>query len=621
MILFPSDGTKKEFCMDKNTIWALVLSGLVLVGSLLVEAFVILPKQQAAQLQRQEQIVAQEAQKAEEQVQIEEQIAVLEESAAEEIEEAEEQQYTIKTDKIEVVFTNRGGDVVSYRLLEHLDKNSGLGVQMADSITPSNRAFSLAFGNSSSAFINDIFKVKTEGDRVIIFYREFERKDSLGKPQKFTLVKRYEFRDGDYVFNLGIEIKTQGSASGFSVNDYAYTLRTSPQIGPYYDRKNDRYDTREYLAYNAGKRVKKGFTNKTYDKGYEWVGVGGKYFAILIKPADVSTMANSVRCSNESNTDYENSQVFITRKAIEAGSSVTQDTYYVYVGPRSESELKKYNSTEQNKWGLVNAKFNQAINDTGFFSLFGVALKWALEMIYRLVKNWGVAIIILTILLKIVLFPLNKSSAVGNLKMQELQPKMKAIQDQYKDNQQKLSEEMAKLYKQAGYNPASGCLPMILQMFILISMFHVFNNYFEFRGASFIPGWIDDLSTGDVLFKWERNIPVLSSLTNNCLRLLPIIYLGSQLLNGLVTQTGTAAGQTQAQMKFMMFGLPIMFFFMFYNVPSGLMFYWSVSNLFQIIQQLAINQIMKSKKAELATKAPVVNKNELKFKGGKKKTR
>ena len=177
---------------------------------------------------------------------------------------------------------------------------------------------------------------------------------------------------------------------------------------------------------------------------------------------------------------------------------------------------------------------------------------------------------------------------------------MKALQDKYKNDQQKLQQETSKLYQQAGYNPASGCLPMLFQFLILFAMYNLFNNYFEFRGAMFIPGWIPDLSTGDSVFTWEKNIVFLSSMTGNHLRLLPVIYVATQLLSGKITQYGQAAapGQSQATMKFMMYGMPLMFFFIFYNAPSGLLLYWLTSNILQIFQQLIINKMMKDKRAE-----------------------
>ncbi len=610
--------------MEKNTVWAIVLSALVLIASLVVEMTVIVPKQQAA---IEQQRIEQEL-KTQEQAELakaaEEAVSTYtdEKSDANVESNIPEQQFTIKTDKIEAVFANKGGDLISYTLLDHIDKDTDKGVQMVDNVTATNRAFSLAFGDSNSSIVNEVFNVKQENENTIVFTRDFESKDSLGNPHKFTLLKRYEFMPDEYVFKLGIGIKTFDS-NGLNVNEAAYTLRTSPQIGPHFDRKKNRYEVRQYLSYDGKKRFRKNFVEKEYNKKFEWSGVGGKYFAILVKPEDTSIMSSKVKTTIKSDSNYENSQMFVTRSPIVSdGPTTVQDVYYVYIGPRSEAELNKYSKADDNKWGMSNAKFNQALQTSGFLTVFEIALKWGLEMIYKLVKNWGISIIILTIILKLILFPLSKNSAEGTLKMQQLQPRMKEIQDKYKDNQAKLSEETTKLYKEAGYNPASGCLPMILQMFVLFALYNVFNNYFEFRGASFVKGWIDDLSIGDSVWAWEKNIPIVSAFTQNNIRLLPVIYLLTQLLNGKITQFGGAgAGQSKGQATFMMYGLPIIFFFLFYSVPSGLLLYWTTSNIFQVGQQLIINNSMKKKRAQMASKQPVVNKNAAKFKGGKKKTR
>lgn len=616
--------------MDRNTILAIVLSGVVLLGYLFIDAKYIMPKQQAARAQQQAELAQKEAEKEQQAEELSTLISSTNQFAEESSEEELSQnvsieEYVIETDKIRVVLTNRGGDVVSYKLLNHLDKDTGEGVEMVDNISSSNRAFALSFGDSSAPIVNEVFNVKKIDDYTIGFYRDFYKKDDSGVQHKFRLGKLYSFKKDDYAFKLSVTVNSAEKIGNvLDMGGYSYTLRTSPQIGPHYDRKANRYEVRQYLALNGNKRVKPMIADKYYNKPYSWAGVGGKYFTILVKPDSIQKMSTVVKTSNARENNYENAQVFLTRNAI-TESNITDD-YYIYVGPRSESELIKYNSSDKNGWGLINVRFNQALQTSGFFSIIEVALKWSMEMINRLVHNWGISIIILTIILKIILFPLNKSTALGSVKMQKIQPQMKALQEKYKDNQQKLQEETAKLYKQSGYNPAAGCLPMIIQMFVLFALYNVFNNYFEFRGASFIPGWIDDLSVGDKILTWQKNIPFISGFTMNTLRLLPFIYTGSQLLNGVITQYGNAAGmagQSQGQMKFMMYGMPLLFFFMFYNVPSGLLLYWTVSNVLQIGQQAIINNLVNKSKNENSN-VKQLDKNTIKFqnkKGHRKSTR
>lgn len=590
--------------MDKNTLLAIVLSTLVLIISLFIQTKYFLPKQQQ---KRKEQTT-----KEQEETQLKTTTEAIPTTDFEKFENTttkEIQEFVIKTNKAEIAFTNLGGDIISYKLLDHENKDTGSFVEMVENISEANRAFSISLGNAESVALNDIFNVIRKDENTILFFRDYEIKDSSGNFKKFTLGKRYSFYPDDYLFKLDVSLICRDE---FSAGDIIYTLRTPPQIGPKYDKKN-RYEVRQFLALSAGKKIRKNISEKYFEmKSFDWVGVGGKYFTILIKPVIPANFSNSMKVSSKFD-NQDNAQLFISRKPIT--TETTNDTFYIYVGPRQERELIKYNDQAKNAWNLSNAKFNEAIQTSGFLSWIEIILKFCLEKINTVVHNWGVSIIILTVLLKIVLFPLNKNSAIGSLKMQKLQPKIKVLQEKYKDDQQKLGSEMQKLYKEAGYNPMSGCLPMIVQMFILFALYNVFNNYFEFRGASFIKGWIDDLSTGDSILTWKKEIPFVSAFSMNNLRLLPFIYTASQLLNGKITQYGNpnSTGTNQGQMKFMMYGMPLVFFFLFYNVPSGLLLYWATSNILQIGQQILINRVMKQKIYEIK-KSSDNKKNNLKFK-------
>ncbi len=593
--------------MDKNTIWAIVLSTLVIVAS-----YLILPKffpglnpafgnQAAVQTETDESAEPQELDLSS----MEENAAVFADAEIEAEESDDqpalvEQKYTIKTDKVEVVFTNKGGDIISYKLLDHKDMDTDDFVQLSDNVSSKNRTLSLAFGKSDAKIVDEIFNTEIT-DKSITFTKTM---NVSGK--KTTLRKVYTFMDGEYVFKLDVLIHTADS-TGLDIGGTAYTIRTSPQIGPHYDPKQNRYERREFIAYNGQKYKKIMLSSgqfKEYDKDFIWNGIAGKYFVELVIPSSPEKIRTAYYSSNVEVNNYANAQAMIERNAF-SGSDIS-DTYYMYFGPRNDKDLKRYNIAENNGWNLGGKKVSQALQTSGLFNWMEKILKVILEFLNKLIHNWGVSIIVMTLLLRVIMFPLSKKQSLSSLKMQELQPKMKAIQEKYKNDQQKLQQETSKLYQQAGYNPASGCLPLFLQFFVLISMYNLFNNYFEFRGAMFIPGWIPDLSTGDVVKTFNFNIPLLG----NQLRLLPVIYVATQLLSGKITQYGQAGapGQSQATMKFMMYGMPLMFFFMFYNAPSGLLLYWLTSNVLQIFQQLIINKMMNEKRAEKEAGAAKVQK-------------
>ena len=583
--------------MDKNTIWAIVLSTLVIIAS-----YLILPKffpglnmmgfgQQAnAQTTTEETAEPQE-------FSLDDSAEVSELSiAADYDEESEdqpalvEQKYTITTDKVEAVFTNKGGDIISYKLLDHKDMDTNDFVQLSDNVNSKNRTCAISFGKAEEKIIDEIFNTETDG-KTITFTKTM---NVNGK--KTTMRKVYSFMDGEYVFKLDVLIHTADS-NGLDLGGTSYTIRTSPQIGPHFNPKQNRYERREFITFNGNKYKKIMLSNgqfKEYDKDLIWAGIAGKYFVELMIPSAPEKINTSKYSSQVEVNNYANAQAFIERASF-SGSDIS-DTYYMYFGPRNDKDLKRYNIAENNGWNLGGKKVTQALQTSGWLNWLEKILKVVLEMLNKLFHNWGVSIIIMTLILKVIMFPLSKKQSLGSLKMQELQPKMQALQEKYKGDQQKLQQETSKLYQQAGYNPASGCLPMLFQFLILFAMYNLFNNYFEFRGAMFIPHWIPDLSTGDVVKTFNFNIPLLG----NQLRLLPVIYVGTQLLSGKITQYGqtTAPGQSQATMKFMMYGMPLMFFFMFYNAPSGLLLYWLTSNVLQIFQQLIINKMMKEKRAE-----------------------
>ena len=605
--------------MDKNTIWAIVLSSLVLFASFFIQSKFFSKPQPAENTEVQSQTLQNTANtpSAVNAVQGSDSIVLQSDSGegASESEDAdteevlEEREYVIETKTIKVRFTNRGGDIIGYELKDHSD--GGTPVQMAENISPTNRAFALAFGGAANAIVNDLFNAKIIDDRTIGFYKKFSVTNSTGGQDSFTLVKQYTFDPEEYVFKLDITIDGAKSMSGLAFGDAAYTLRSSPQIGPYYNPKVDRYERRTFIFYTKEKVKKLNLSNgqvKVYDKGFSWAGIAGKYFVQQIVPLASSAIQSASYSTKNEVDNFQDAQLLLVRAPV--SGSFAQDSYYVYMGPKVEKNLGIYNNAAENNWKLSNLKLDEALG-SGWLSWLETFLKFLMEFFYKLIPNWGVSIILMTILLKVAMFPLTKKSSVSTLKMQELQPRIKEIQDKYKNNPEKMNAEMGKFYKEAGYNPLSGCLPLLIQFPLIFAMFNLFNNYFEFRGAMFIPGWIPDLSVGDSIYIFPSTIPLIGG---SALRLLPIIYVASQLLFTKITQTASANAAGGNSMKLMMYGMPLFFFFMFYSAPAGLLLYWTVSNFLQLIQQMFINKMMHAKRVEMGlaeeNKKPVLKKRK-----------
>lgn len=513
------------------------------------------------------------------------------------IESLTEEHPVLENDLVRVEFTNRGGDIVSYKLKQHNDKKDS--VEMAEFTTPESRAFSVILGNAGGTVIDQLFNVKRLDDNTIGFYQTLYVENSDGTKSKFTLAKQYQFVPSDYMFTLTVTIVGDENFNGLQFGKTAYTIKTSPQIGPEWITK-DQYEYRRFYQFTNGKKkvinLSAGQTKKIEDS-MTWAGVTGKYFSLVVLPENGIQNATFSMVSSDASKTV--SQMLLSRGSITANK--TSDVWRIYIGPRTEKELGKYNVAANNPYALNDVKIDRIVESSGILAPLEVLLKWCMEFFYMLIPNWGVSIIILTILMRAILFPFTKKSSEASVRMQELQPKMQEIQTKYKDNPQKMNEEMAKFYQSVGYNPLSGCLPVLIQFPLIFAMYNLFNNYFEFRGAMFIPGWVPDLSQGDSVLNFGFTIPLLGW---TCLRLLPIIYVFSQLIYGKVTQTPGSA-QQNSSMKVMLYGMPIFFFFLFYNAPSGLLIYWIFSNVLTLVQQVVINRMMKAGKGVSVNPKPV----------------
>lgn len=168
-----------------------------------------------------------------------------------------EQIVTIKTNVAEITFTNRGGDIISYKLLEHNNSKGDSHVEMVKNLTDRNRAFSIALGGAQAPALNQFFNVKEEtvnGKQTVGFFKTISIKNQDGSISSFTLAKRYTFLPDDYMFELAVTVSGDADMKGLNFDNAGYTLRTMPQIGPDWDVKADRYEYRNFFAYIDGKK-------------------------------------------------------------------------------------------------------------------------------------------------------------------------------------------------------------------------------------------------------------------------------------------------------------------------------------------------------------------------------
>jgi YidC/Oxa1 family membrane protein insertase len=274
-------------------------------------------------------------------------------------------------------------------------------------------------------------------------------------------------------------------------------------------------------------------------------------------------------------------------------------SFRLYAGPYEDSLLKQVDTAFTSPMSGGNPHYASAITYHGWFSFisepFAKFLFILINFFYQITHSWGIAIILLTLALRIMLYPLNAWSMKSMYRMQVINPKVSAIQNKYKKDPKRAQLEIMQLYKEEKVNPFSGCLPLLIQMPFLIGMFDLLKSAFPLRGASFIPGWITNLSAPDVLFSWHYPIIFFGS----DFHLLPFLLGASMFLQQKFNQInqGSKGPLTEQQRQQQSMGniMTIVFTVMFYHFPSGLNIYWLFSTIFGILQQWYMTYRLKNR--------------------------
>lgn len=273
-----------------------------------------------------------------------------------------------------------------------------------------------------------------------------------------------------------------------------------------------------------------------------------------------------------------------------------ESRFLVYAGPLSGPTLKTLDKANTDARG-ENPGYTECITFRGFFAFITepfAALLFVIMKFFKMITgSWGVSIILLTVFLKVLLYPLNAWSIRSMRRMQILSPYIQDVQQRYKKEPKRAQMEIMALYKKNKVNPITGCLPLLIQLPFLIAMFDLLKSSFLLRGASFIPGWIDNLTAPDVLFTWSTPLWFIGNEFHLLPILLGLVMFAQQKMN-VMKRKGELTDQ-QRQQEAMGTMMALLFTFMFYNFPSGLNIYWFSSMLLSILQQWATNKILDGK--------------------------
>jgi YidC/Oxa1 family membrane protein insertase len=342
----------------------------------------------------------------------------------------------------------------------------------------------------------------------------------------------------------------------------------------------------------------------------DWICNSNGFFGVILDPRDdigsgftATTVPGKVAPTRLSIIDAqydlyppEKYPGYDMRLPFRPSSQVTH--FRVFAGPFATDVLKKVDQTYSDPKTGYNPDYVACQSFHGWFAFisepFAKFLFFLMRIFYFVTHSWGVSIILLTLALRIMMYPLNAWSIKSTMKMQKIGPKISALQERYKKDPKKLQMEMMNFYRENKINPLGGCFPLLIQMPFLIGMFDLLKSAFELRGATFIPGWITNLTAPDVVFSW--NVPIWFFGTS--LHLLPLILGGTmywqQKMGSTMPKDKNLLTDQQKQQKMMGNIMVAVFTVLFYHFPSGLNIYWLSSILLGILQQWWMTKVKKA---------------------------
>ena len=464
---------------------------------------------------------------------------------------SEDKIFNIKNNLYDLKLSNKnGGSVVSYELYNFSD-HSGQLVNLIDEVNSDNLLIGFISTDGDKTLLNNNWSILNPGS--ILTIDRGQKSVTFSTSYQGQLIKKvFTFYSDSY--NIDIDIVFEDPSKFISRNQYS--LMWSGGLPP--TEKNVSNDFQFFEGFaslggeHMGTKPKKGKISEDTQKGSTlWSAVKTKYFLSAIIPDEPGVAA---RIKSEL---LEKRPVYETEISQKTSSS---NNFTLYMGPLDYNNLKSFGVGLESNVDLGWALFRP----------IGQLISWLLSKMYAIIPNYGIVVIVFAFLIKLLLNPLTVKTFESTRKMQALAPEINKIKERYQNDPQKMSRAQMELYKSSGANPMGGCLPMLIQMPILVSVFSIFRSKIEFRGAPFF-GWISDLSVPDTLIE----------LGGFPINILPVL-MGSTMF---IQQKMMAAPNADANQKTMMYFMNAFFLFLFYSFPSGLNLYYFVFNLLSIIQQ------------------------------------
>ena len=472
---------------------------------------------------------------------------------------------TVNTPLYSVQISEKGAVFKSF-ILKNYKESGNPDSPLLEMISPEiGETGAVGFGldkNSIPGLEKAVFSAKFVSDFININDMEKEITFSWVSPQGITVEKKFTFLPETYLIGLNVVIK---NGSDRTIQDRPVLSLMKPPPG---DASMYGFEGPSALIDKKLEQIKlKKIKDKNIFTGeLRWIAVQDRYFMSSIIP--VSAVDASMRLFLDKNNVLEAQYLGPASLIHSAGQHVFE--YKLFFGPKSTKILK-----------ALDYDLSKAIN-FGMFNFLAKPCLWFMNIIYDIIPNYGIAIILLTVFTKVILWPLGNKSYKSMAQMKKIQPLMMKLREKYKNDKKTMNMEIMALYKTYKVNPVGGCLPMLIQMPVFFALYRMLYEAIELRHAPFF-GWITDLSAPDRLFHFGFSIPFMQEPYG--IPVLTIIMGGTMFLQ----QRLTPPMGDPAQAKMMMF-MPLIFTVIFINFSSGLVLYWLINNMLSIAQQYYITK-------------------------------
>jgi YidC/Oxa1 family membrane protein insertase len=443
----------------------------------------------------------------------------------------------------------------------------------------------LPFDNGKSTadlYFVPVIKDQPNGDKTIDFSAD------MGTGKKVDII--YTLPADDYMMHCNI-VLTGMPAASLDMKWQTRGLKTEKDVAAqrlgaggtlqvYYGDKNDKYD---YFTIRTEEKTQQA------DFPTAWVGFRKQYFSTVLIADDGFSKMNVGYRGNIEDTNVIAETKATMQLPLKTGGNEQTASLRWYIGPNDYHTLQSY------KIGLD----NMVPLGYGIMSFVKYINKYALIPIFYFlagfISNYAIIIMLMTIFIRLILSFFTYKSYLSSAKMRVMKPELDALRLKIGDDQQKFSMEQMKLYRSAGVNPLGGCLPMVFQLPILLSMYYMFPSFIEFRQQHFL--WCNDLSTYDSIASWNTTIPILSSVYGNHISLFTLIMTASSLFLALYNRNMTPQDPNNPMMKYLPYIFPIFLMGMFNKMAAALTFYYAFSNILSIAQQFIIQKYFINEKA------------------------